>query len=305
MVAAIELAIRRLDGRSNVKAFVDVQIGPCGNCGKHSYIMPLHGERGGRLMCPICVGEWNAKHTRRRKFGRIVIKAMQLYLENGGRFGDLRKFEQDLACASLGLGHGPLGYGADTIGSEVGDITSELLADVLQLTHPDHHPAERCELATRVMQDLLALKPFVFPAPKPKPARPIEPKPRDSSANSHKETLKESSRPAYPCELCAETVPYFYCDPCKAEYEKRRNEERERKRAKQRRQYASRQQRRRWRRPSRLCDAGCGAEIKTLRKDAKYCSAACRQRAHRQRITDKYGVAGDALTSRDSAEAQP
>jgi hypothetical protein len=31
------------------------------------------------------------------------------------------------------------------------------------------HPPERQELAERVAKELLALKPFVFPAPKPKP----------------------------------------------------------------------------------------------------------------------------------------
>jgi hypothetical protein len=257
-------------------------VGNCANCSKSSYLIRLHGDKGGPLMCLICAGEWNAKHTRRRKFGRVVIKAMNLYLENGGRFTDLDKFKDALATARLGLADfAPLGYGADTIGSEVGDITSELLADILQLTHPDRHPPNLQGLAKRVTQELLALKPFVFPAPKPKTPTTYAP-PRDGSLKSRPATPKEPSRPAYPCELCADTVPYFYCDPCKTEWNRRRDEERERQRAKQRTQYARRQQRRRWRRPPKLC-AACGAKVEGKRLDAKYCSAACRQRAHRGR----------------------
>ena len=41
-------------------------------------------------MCPICAGEWNAKHTRRRKFGRVLAKAAQLYLVNGGKIIDAK-----------------------------------------------------------------------------------------------------------------------------------------------------------------------------------------------------------------------
>ncbi len=76
-----------------------------------------------------------------------------------------------------------VGYvNADTIGAEVGDITAELLADTIELTHPDKHPPEREEKAKRVTQELLALKPFVFPAPKPEPLKPQ--KRRDTSLKS-------------------------------------------------------------------------------------------------------------------------
>jgi hypothetical protein len=31
-------------------------------CGRQDYLMPLHGERGGRLLCLICRGAWDAKY---------------------------------------------------------------------------------------------------------------------------------------------------------------------------------------------------------------------------------------------------
>jgi hypothetical protein len=49
-------------------------------------LLRLHGDNGGPLFCPLCAGEWNAKHTKRRKFGRIVLKAMNLYIQHGGSF---------------------------------------------------------------------------------------------------------------------------------------------------------------------------------------------------------------------------
>ena len=106
------------------------------------------------------------EHGRRRKWERVVIKAIRAYLDAGGLFQDILKLR--LVAGGIALP----GYEADCIGTEVGDITSELLAETLQLTHPDKHPVERRELAKRVTQELLALKPFVFPKPQPTPAPP-------------------------------------------------------------------------------------------------------------------------------------
>jgi hypothetical protein len=293
------------------------RVANCPKCGKPGLVMPLHLDKGGPEMCLQCGMEWHAKHTRRRRFGRIVIKAMRLYLDNGGKFTDLDKFKQSIALASLGMGD-PFFLDANTIGTDVGDITTELLAEVLQLTHPDKHPPERRELATRVTQELLALQPFVFPAPKPKPVRPVTP-PRDGSLKSRRETPKEPSRPAYPCKLCADTVPYYYCTACKAEWERCRNAEDEQRRAKQRAQYARRQARKRSCRPTKLCAAGCGSEVEANRKDARFCSPRCRQRAHRRRcarppraswqpvdrVTAGNRVAAAPSKSRDGVEARP
>lgn len=275
-------------------------MGTCPNCRKPGFVMPLHGEMGGPEMCLQCGLDWHAKHSRRRKFGRIVVKAMKLYSANGGRYDDFDKLKLSA------FGFDVLQLGGDSIGAKVGDITSELLADILQLTHPDHHPPERQDLAKRVTQDLLALKPFVFPAPKPKPAKPITPKPRDASANVPQDKVKEALRPPpYPCGLCADTVPYYYCKPCLAEYEKRKRKERDRENEKQRRRYARRQQRRRRFRKPTLCATGCGQSVEAKREDARYCSAACRQRGHRHRVTDRTSSHERQFFIRDDARAAP
>ena len=253
----------------------------CKKCGEHTLLLPLHGDRGGPAFCSICAGKWHAEHTRRRKWGRIIIKAMKFYEREGGSLADVNK----LKLVAMGIvedyGIDPLGYGTDTIGAEVGDITSELLADTIQLTHPDKHPPERRDAAKRVTQELLALKPFVFPAPKAKPA--TAKMPRDDKIKSPPVTSKEPSRaPAYPCSECADTVPYYYCSPCKTECDRRRREERERENAKQRKQYARRQRIRRSKRPPTIC-ARCETKFEAKRKDAKYCSHGCRQWAYRRR----------------------
>ena len=252
--------------------------GVCGECGTSTWVVPLHGPRGGPPRCFLCAGKWNAKHTRRRKWGRIIIKAMKMYEKEGGNWRDFDKMK--LAAGPAFLSFAPE-FGADTIGTEVGDITAELLADTLQLTHPDKHPPERRELAQRVAQELLALKPFVFPAPKSEPApapRPA-PEPLDASVKGIRETLKELSR--YPCEDCANEVPSCYCDACRAEWEKRQAAKLDRERKKVREQYARRRARQKRGQKPVLC-ATCGAKVEASRRDAKFCSAACRQKHHRQ-----------------------
>jgi hypothetical protein len=44
--------------------------GTCNGCGEPSWLIPLHGDKGGPLRCFMCAGAWNAKYTRRRKWGR-------------------------------------------------------------------------------------------------------------------------------------------------------------------------------------------------------------------------------------------
>ena len=212
----------------------------CVECSKHTFVSPLHDDKGGPLMCPICAGKWHAKHGRRRKWGRIIIKAMKFYEREGGLWADFDK----LKLAATGL-IDPLEYGADTLGAEIGDITAELLADTIQLTHPDKHPPEREEMAKRVTQELLALKPYVFPAPKPEPATKL--RSRNAFVKVIQHNFTDPSQPKYPCEACVDTVTYFYCDACRAEKERRRQEEREKQNAKQRKWYADRHRWRKWR----------------------------------------------------------
>jgi hypothetical protein len=267
-------------------------IGTCPICTKATYLIPLHGEQGGPLMCPICVGVQNATQTRRRKFGHLAAKMIRLYIENGGKASDIIELAQVIPVCLIGLGipkdEAPaLLRAAGDVAAGLGELTAELLADTLQLTHPDRHPSERQELAKRVTQELLALQPFVLPAPKPEPAHAP---PRNGSVDVGRRAPKEPLQPRYPCELCADLQPRFYCDRCKAEWDRRQQHAGVERRswwsarlAKQREQYANRQRRKKARRGPIMCAAGCGIEVQSKRKDSRYCSAACRQRAYRQR----------------------
>jgi hypothetical protein len=216
----------------------------CEGCGEHTFLIPLHGGKGGPLRCPLCVGKWNAEHGRKRRTGRIVIRAIMAFNDAGGTNSDLDKLKQSATILSFSTDlpaavTDPLGYMANTAQIDWADVelTSELLADVLQLTHPDHHPPERQQLAHDVTQRLLALKPFVFPAPKPK--KPLfDPAPRPTA--TRKSEPRQSSEPRYPCADCVSTIPHFYCDPCRAEWQKRQHEKHERAKAKQREWYRRR-----------------------------------------------------------------
>ena len=110
------------------------------------------------MRCPLCVGQWNAKQGRRRRAGRVVIRAMMAFYDAGGTGKDIDKLKR---AASLGGDSlfsmfprervDELAYmeGIARMDGADADMTSELLADVLQLTHPDHHPPEREEQARR------------------------------------------------------------------------------------------------------------------------------------------------------------
>jgi hypothetical protein len=276
----------------------------CEGCGEHSFLLPLHGDKGGPLRCPLCVGKWNAEHGRKRRTGRIAIRALMAFQDAGGSIEDIKKLTDSAMFGTAGLAAelgfpeitDQLGY-MDGIarmdGADV-DLTSELLADVLVLTHPDHHPPERQQLAHRVTQGLLALKPFVFSAPKPN----LEPGPKPSP-RSRPTPESKPSRPRYPCADCADATPDFYCDACRAEWEKRRQEEFEQRKAKQRAQYKRYRQEKLARRSPQRCES-CGTEFKRTRTDARYCSNACRQRAHRA-VTDKSSEVRSTTSIRNGA----
>jgi hypothetical protein len=259
--------------------------GYCDGCQRRALLTPLHGpEKGGPLRCYVCAGAWQAEHGRKRRLGRVVVRAIKAFMDGGGSPADIDKLKATAMGRDLGLDIDPLGYMAETVttSGETVLMTSELLADALQLAHPDRHPPERRDLATRTTQQLLALQPFVFPAPKPKPVQPAEPS-RNGSSNVSARPLKETSRQRYPCLDCASTIPLHYCTACRAEFEKRCREERIRDAAKQRKWYAARKARQaRWKRPTPC--AACGKDIKSKRKDARFCSGACRQRAHRMAL---------------------
>jgi hypothetical protein len=217
----------------------------CAICVKRDYLRPLHGDAGGPMCCLLCIGKWHAEHGRRRRLGRIVIRAMVAFLAGGGKSDDLDKLMLSAIAGDIGvLDLDPLGYMAGTArtNGETADLTSELLADTLKLTHPDHHPPERGELAERVTKGLLALQSFVFPAPPPPKTVSGEPEWRSLWADNrdgHRGS-NVNDAPRFPCAGCADTIPLYYCTACRTEAEKREREEAERARAKQREWYVKR-----------------------------------------------------------------
>lgn len=271
-----------------------MSIDRCPGCDEVTVLLPLHGPKGGPLRCPLCVGAWNAEHGRKRRLGRIVVRAIRAFFNAGGSDKDLNKLrvtEHGLDVFGILFDDiDPLGYleGSANNEREEIELTSELLADVLRLVHPDCHPPERADLAKRVTQQLLALQPFVFPAPTEPPLSDIV-RAHEASAPAA-QAPEKTKQPSYPCADCKSAVPYFYCDPCRAEWDKRQAAERERENAKQRKWYAQRKARR-W--SSKACER-CGSTFKVSggtgkgkRTDARFCSDRCRQKAHRKAVTDK------------------
>jgi hypothetical protein len=282
-------------------------IASCTQCGSQTYVEPLHGERGGPPYCPICAGAWHAEHGQRRRAGRVVIRAIKAFFDAGGKSGDVDKLKNSAALDSLPFAvdaldertTDPLGYmdGIARLDAADIDLTLELLAATLALTHPDKHPPEFKAEANRVTQLLLALKPFVFPAPKPKPVIP--------AGGDYGETTTRPARdkpsPAYPCADCADAVPADYCNACKAEWEKRQQQESEARTKKQRRAYKRRRERALVKRLQRQCPT-CGMQFRIARTDARYCSDTCRKRAHRKTralVTDKQSPTSASSSSRD------
>lgn len=117
--------------------------GDCTICGKHDYLTPLHGGKGGPPCCLLCIGKWHAEHGRRIKRGRIVVRAIRAYLDAGGKYHDIEKLRLT-ACGHEVFSLDPLGYmaGIAAIGQDETELNAELLADALRLTHPDRHAPE-------------------------------------------------------------------------------------------------------------------------------------------------------------------
>ena len=216
-------------------------------CGKaRPFLSHLHGDKGGLLCCIPCRLAWDKEN-----------------------FEDLKgcpKWKREL-------------YGVPTTAapSVITCLTSELLQDAIVLTHPDRHPPERQEYARRVTAELLELKPYVLPKAKPK--QPVTEKPAPPT-----KPAAEPLRLNYPCATCFLTVPVYYCYKCRARWDQIREDERDRINRKRRKRRARQRHLRLVRRPKASCTE-CGTQIKSVRKDASSCSAKCRQRAHRKRVT--------------------
>jgi hypothetical protein len=52
-----------------------------------------HGEQGGPSVCPVCAGKWHAEHGRKRRAGRVVIRAIKAFEEAGGQWTDVDKLK--------------------------------------------------------------------------------------------------------------------------------------------------------------------------------------------------------------------
>ena len=264
--------------------------GSCTSCGKVSYLTPLHGDKGGPLMCLTCKGAWHGEHGKKLKWRRVLTKTMSLYKKAGGNLHtDLDKIKRALV-----LGLAEPGFGADGMPNEMPDITTELLSDTLKLVHPDHQPPERREMAQRVTARLLELKPYVFPEPKPEP--PVTHRPSDDTVVMDKpstatldELWAEMKSKAYPCELCEGQLTSHYCNDCKAKHEEKLEKDRaleEKRRLERNRRarerYQLRAQHKRLLQDETVC-SNCASVFRAKRKDAKYCSASCRQKAYLKR----------------------
>jgi hypothetical protein len=275
----------------------------CPECGEFSFLIPLHGPKGGPLRCPLCVGKWNAEHGRRSRLGRVVIRAIKAYLDDGGTLKELDELRDAASFAGSRLGFDPTGgLAAGLADHEAVDMTSELLADAIRLAHPDFHPPERRDLAHRTTQGLLALQPFVFAAPKPKPMPKIKPDAAQPTSDTKpSESFKDvlESINTYPCQDCRRANPFDYCDGCRAEWKKRQDKEREQKAEKQRKQYVARKAARLDRRAPTVC-ASCSGEFKGKREGARFCSDACRQKAHRNPVTVNNSDHRAPLNNRDN-----
>jgi hypothetical protein len=217
---------------------------------------------------------------------------MAAYMNGGGSWTDIGKLKMTAmgtGITSIGCDEifDPLAYMAGTAKTdgETIELTSELLADAIKIAHPDLHPSERRDLAHRVTQGLIALQPFTFPAEKPKPVPPSGP---PAPSTTTKPAPSSGTKTRYPCTECAPTIPFYYCTECKTEWDSRRKKERERESATRRRQYLRRKNYRMFQRPPKLCP--CGLNIKSKRKDARFCSDKCRQKAHRELSRIKEGL---------------
>jgi hypothetical protein len=112
----------------------------CTSCGEGPlFLSPLHGEKGGPLMCVQCRLEWDQEDRKERKQKANLLEGFGFRVD--------RSVRDDDYCV----------------------LTLELLDEAIALTHPDRHPPERRAQAERVTAELLALRPFTLPKPEPEP----------------------------------------------------------------------------------------------------------------------------------------
>jgi hypothetical protein len=222
----------------------------CINCGVNpttTLVFPLHGDKGGPIVCQKCA-EWiDNLYSRPGSKKQLQLDALDFF------------------------GIGPPGKPAS---ARPGELTRELLDETLQLTHPDRHP-ERLALATKVTAALTTLRPYLRETAKVEPAATTV----TDKSPSPRWTVDETLRKTFPCRTCFTLVPMYYCDACRKEWKTRQQQERDAQN-KKRRDYRAK---RLAMRPPLVCRI-CGTQIRSKRKDAKTCSPRCRVQMHRKKI---------------------
>ncbi len=221
----------------------------CARCNRPApLLVALHGDRGGPDVCIDCQDTVLREAKQRRR--------------------DKPKGSADLEAAL----QGELAFAVK------GEIDSDLFTDVLALTHPDGHPPERQEMATRVTARLTELRPYL----KLHPPKKDRHEPLSELAVSVHEFVTSFR---YPCEICTYTVPALYCDKCRTRWECDQQKERGRENAYRRNLRARRKriEEEYGAVPRVDCAApGCDVKFTPKRSDQRFCSATCRQRAHRK-----------------------
>jgi hypothetical protein len=228
---------------------VRAEQGHCPRCRKLTLLAPLYGDEGGPMTCVPCGLEMHDE---------IQDKVPRLFRKG------IKKRASDERFLYL-----------------------DVLEAAIRLTHPDKHPPERKDQAQQVTAQLLALKPYTLE--RPPPPSPEEEEKRAKAAAERSATMWqwERGKDAPKSELdfshpCIYTTPYYYCDECRKRWEEGQQRRREAERQKQRAYRKVRRARELMRRPAMHCKV-CETRISDGRKDAHFCSNACRQKAYRQR----------------------
>ena len=215
-------------------------------CQSNLLVGPLHGAKGGPLLCIDHRVWWDGDDKRERQRKIDLVEA----------FGfNTAGLHRDEPCF----------------------LTTETLEDAIFLCHPDRHPEERKAIANRATRELLALRGYTRPRPEPKP-KPVV----TDNAGVSQEPAKAVTRPLKPilCESCFLTTPFFYCDACRKIWEagQRRGKDLRNKKDRKRREL----KRLRAFKFQPLKCLSCGSKFDG-RKDARFCSDKCRVRQYRLR----------------------
>jgi hypothetical protein len=190
-------------------------------CRSDVAVAPLHGGKGGPLLCLEHRLRWDQDDKRQRQRKIDVVEAL--------------RFKTD------GLRRDEFCY-----------LTKETLEDAIFLCHPDRHSGELQKVATRATAELLALRPYTRPRPERKPSPVTD---NNGSATKHEISVTRL-KPKF-CESCFLTTPFYYCDDCRKIWEEGQRREMDKRNAADR----QRRRRKRFRELGLRKCASCGSEF--------------------------------------------